>query len=70
MGMMKIFLFKFSEDLSPFCGATGTGFGLLVTSSLVSEPEWAALFALGGDIYVTHSPIFTFIDLVMTCLFG
>ena len=43
------------EDTSPLCRATDTPVLDLWWCLLwVSKPEWAALFALGGGIHVTH----------------
>ena len=48
------FIFKFLEDMSPFCGATDTCFGLLVMSPLGFKARvGSALFAHGRGVQVT-----------------
>ena len=50
------FFRKFLEDISPFCGTTDTSVLDIWWRLLwVSKPVWAALFALGKGIHVTHS---------------
>ena len=58
--LVHLFLLKFLEDITPFCGSTDAPVLDFWWHLLwFSKPEWAALFTLSGGIYVTHSLRFT-----------